>query len=353
LKHYPVILSIVIAAVIIVGGLMVRVHNGKNASAAASDGSTATTSDTAHSAAAMRTLTIMMGGDVMFDRGIRKLGEASGYDGLLAPVADLFARADIATVNLEGPITGNASRTLFNDGSTGRELTFTFATATAAVLARAHVTAVSLANNHTANFGQPGFEETEQWLDAAGLAHFGDPWNGTSTEVVFDKNGIKVAFVGYHAFAPGLNGIVTDVRRLASEGYFVIVMPHWGDEYSASSTPLQRGVARDLVDAGAGAIVGSHPHVIEPHEWLQSAAATSTGTLLRHVPVFYSLGNLLFDQYFSPAVMAGNIVEIDLERTGTTTRLTGAKLYDTSTASRAGTTVDPVPHFVANEGESY
>ena len=194
------------------------------------------------------------------------------------------------------------------------------------MLAHAGIGIVSLANNHTDNFGASGFRETEALLDAGGIGHFGDPWNDAGTEKTVTKNGISVAFVGYHAFQPGFPRIIADVKRLSAAGYFVIVMPHWGVEYSASSTDDMKAKARALITAGAKAVIGSHPHVIGEHEWIGD------------VPVYYSLGNLLFDQYFSPAVMKGNVLELRITEGASGVSLDSLRVYDTSTASERGVT---------------
>jgi poly-gamma-glutamate synthesis protein (capsule biosynthesis protein) len=114
---------------------------------------------------------------------------------------------------------------------------------------------------------------------------------------------------------------LADVRRLAGQGYPVIVMPHWGDEYAPTAPDRVREKARELVAAGAFAIIGSHPHVIEDKEWIDN------------VPVIYSLGNLLFDQYFSPAVMLGNIAELTISKDESGTRIDSVRLYTVSKGS--------------------
>jgi len=273
----------------------------------------------------------MIGGDVMFDRNVRLLGQKYGYDSLLASTAPLFSSADIVAVNLEGPITSNPSKTLLANGRTTKALIFTFAPKSAEALANAGITLVSLANNHADNFGAAGLAETKKWLAQAGVQWFGDPSNASSSEAVISKNGINVAFVGYHSFQPGFDRILADVARLSASGDFVIVMPHWGVEYAATATPGMKSQARQLVAAGASAIIGSHPHVIEEH--------VSMG----NVPVFYSLGNLLFDQYFDPDVMAGNIVSLRVTKSGTAIKIDDIKVYQTSTASRRSVTVDMQP----------
>lgn len=161
-----------------------------------------------------------------------------------------------------------------------------------------------------------------------GLEWFGDPNNATTSELIVSKNGMNIAFVGYHAFAKGFDNVVGQVKRLADGGNFVIVMPHWGEEYATSSSALIRSQARTLVSAGAKAVVGSHPHVILEHSWMGD------------VPVMYSLGNLLFDQQFSPRVTKGNILELKLVKNNNIVKVDKARIYETSIASRRGIDVN-------------
>jgi len=111
------------------------------------------------------TIIVMIGGDIMLDRGNRAFGETNGYDSLFAGIAPLFHSADISIANLEGSITDYPSKTFLSDSSFGKDLIFTFATSTAPVLKRAGLTAVSLANNHTGNFGIDGIDQTHHWLE--------------------------------------------------------------------------------------------------------------------------------------------------------------------------------------------
>jgi len=131
----------------------------------------------------------------MFDRNVRKVAEQNGYDSLLDGVSELFKNADVAVVNLEGPITSSPSKTLLPNGKTTKALIFTFASSSALALAHSGIDAVSLANNHSDNFGARGLAETKKWLDAANVQWFGDPANSSSSEAVIIKNGIHIAFI--------------------------------------------------------------------------------------------------------------------------------------------------------------
>lgn len=263
---------------------------------------------------ASQSITIMMGGDIMMDRNIRALGEKNGYDTLFdGPVATLFKDADIAVANLEGPITSNPSKNLIN-GKPIEVLQFTFSPQSRSALTAAGFDIVSLANNHTDNFGLLGFKETQDWLTDAQISWFGNPWNITSSSIMRDtpsdskspittvitKNGITVAFVGYHAFQKGSDVVAREIKRVSGPNVFTIVMPHWGEEYVATSSEKMKGLATAFINAGADAVIGAHPHVIMNQDWIGG------------VPVVYSLGNLLFDQYFSPQVSKGMVAELHL-----------------------------------------
>jgi poly-gamma-glutamate synthesis protein (capsule biosynthesis protein) len=263
----------------------------------------------------------------MLDRNVRKIGQSVGYESLFAGISPLLQSADVVAANLEGPITSNASLTLLPDGHTTKTLTFTASPATASVLKKSGIDLVSLSNNHSNDFGPSGLNETKSYLKQAGVQWFGSPTNSGSTEAELTVKGIKIAFVGYEQFSAGIEHILADVSRLSAAGDYVIVVAHWGVEYSATSTAAQRMTARRLVAAGAQAVIDSHPHQVEDKVYMGG------------VPVFYSVGNLLFDQYFSPETMRGNVVELVLSKSDAGTKLDDVKVFTTSTASHAGISV--------------
>ncbi|HTK33112.1 MAG TPA: CapA family protein [Candidatus Paceibacterota bacterium] len=280
---------------------------------------------------ATSTITILISGDIMLDRYVRASGEKNGYDSLFDGVRGLFHSADIAVANLEGPITSYPSKTFLKNGSFTKSFTFTFAPSSTPALLGAGITLVSLANNHTDNFGRDGVMQTHSYLNDNGIDWFGDPANISGTEKIICKNTICIAFVGYHEFELGFENIVNDVSRLAHEGYPVIVMPHWGDEYASTSPERVKEMAHKLIAAGAFVIVGSHPHVIEDREWIDG------------VPVIYSLGNLLFDQYFSKEVLLGNVAELTISENGTYAHIDRVRLYTVSNALKKGPRLTGVP----------
>ena len=273
---------------------------------------------------------IIIAGDVMLDRHNRALGEKYGYDFLFQNIAPLFHSADVGIANLESAVTDYPSQTLLSNGETDDSFTFTSATNTPEALSNAGISLVSLANNHSYNFGADGLLQTHNWLSVANVSWFGSPLNATGTEKIICKNSICIAFVGYNEFSSGIDNILSDVKRLSDEKYPVVVMAHWGDEYATNTPQRVKDEAKEFVDAGATAIIGSHPHVIGDKEWVGN------------VPVIYSLGNLLFDQYFSTDVMTGNIAEIDFIKENSVTKIDKIFLYTISNISHLGPA--PVGH---------
>ena len=122
-------------------------------------------------------------------------------------------------------------------------------------------------------------------------------------------NGITIGLVGFHELhGSGFDDVLTEVERLSPLTDALFVMPHWGIEYEREKpSAQQRQEAHALIDAGADVIIGAHPHVIQPIELYQDK------------PIFYSLGNFIFDQYFSQETMEGLAVGVTLIKEYTTT----------------------------------
>jgi capsule synthesis protein PGA_cap len=285
------------------------------------------------------TWTLVAGGDVMLDRSIYKRtirqGKGADYpwDGGFAEITGLrccttaggrlpivrstggagavralFRDADLAVVNLEGP----AIRT-FTWHPNG--LTFTFDPALLTGLRNAGVDVVTIANNHIGNAGPGGVIETIRNLDNVGIVHVGAGRNAAAarTPAWFSIAGQRVALFGYDAIRPAYNATV---RRAGSAGLIaaqyradlaaarsaradvVVVLPHWGVEYTADPTAQQQAQARALAAAGATVILGSHSHWVGPIELADGR------------PVLYSLGNFIFDLTRSEETVEGVIVEI-------------------------------------------
>ncbi len=231
-------------------------------------------------------------GDIMLDRHVREQMKVKGNMYPFAKIAPQLKGAEVVLGNLEGPITANRSV------ATNNHLVFTFEPTVAPILKRVGLTTLSLANNHTLNFGQSGLISTRAALKKSGLEYFGDPKNRTGYHLTKTINHQQVVFLGYHGLVGGLDTVLLDVQRAHQKGEYVMVMAHSGVEYSLMFTARQQQDYRRLIDAGADLIIGAHPHVVEPLEVYH-------GKLIA-----YSLGNFIFDQYFSADTQQGLLLNM-------------------------------------------
>ncbi len=233
--------------------------------------------------------TLLVFGDVMLDRYVRSYIAASSTAALFEYVQSDITNADATMLNLEGPITKFASVV------SKENLQFTFATHTASDLSKVGIDIVSLANNHTHNFGREGLRQTRQFLSEANITFFGDPYNETANAVTrYSLGSTKISFVGYHQFEnPTIKDILAIIKAEKTAGNFVVFFPHWGNEYEKEASSSQKLKAEEVIDAGADIVIGAHPHVIQNAE------------IYNGKPVFYSLGNFIFDQWFSEDVKYG------------------------------------------------
>jgi poly-gamma-glutamate synthesis protein (capsule biosynthesis protein) len=245
-----------------------------------------------------RQATIIFGGDMMFDRTIRTYADRFGGSYLFACLDPLFSKADLVVANLEGPITDNVSTSQYSEPGDGNNYTFTFPTTSADLLFRHNIRLVSLGNNHIMNFSRDGLLQTETLLDAAQVRHFGDPDKGEADRVArLEVGGIPFSFVNWSDWTSDkTDHTVAQVRAEKATGRTVIVYAHWGEEYVPAPDRVRR-LAHSFVDAGASLIIGSHPHIVQEME------------LYRGVRIYYSLGNLIFDQYWNDAVSHGLLVQ--------------------------------------------
>ena len=233
-----------------------------------------------------RPWTLLAGGDVLLD-----LTEPEGVDPF-TKVEPSLSSADVAIVNLEIAITERGE-------PYDKEFVFRAPGSAALTLAGAGIDVVSLANNHILDFGSVGLEDTISVLDEVGILRPGAGANNAEAyapRVLVLDNEIRVAFVSASAIIPGgfsagaerpgiadakwaIPRVLAAVRAAASGNDVVVVSIHWGVERATCPSQDQRGLAQQLIEAGANLILGHHPHVLQPIE-----------TFDRTV-IAYSLGN--------------------------------------------------------------
>ncbi len=159
----------------------------------------------------------------------------------------------------------------------------------------------SLANNHALDFGREGLENSKSTLSSVGLVSFGNPSAISTSSVEFiDLEKIKVALIAVNAIGSSVTSDqINEILTFADNNSdFQVVYIHWGNEYELSQSEHQRKLATKFVKAGTDLILGHHPHVTQGIEKIDDAL------------VFYSLGNFIFDQYFSNDVREGLMVTL-------------------------------------------
>ncbi|OGI25472.1 MAG: hypothetical protein A3J76_03720 [Candidatus Moranbacteria bacterium RBG_13_45_13] len=239
-------------------------------------------------------------GDMMFDRHIREAVAKYGkgdYGYILELVKESLSQYDLVIGNLEGPITNKKSVSVNTKMDESKNFVFTFDPAVAKVLFENNIRLVSLGNNHILNQGAGGIEQTKKYLGEAGVDYF-DPGETRSFH--------GISFVGYNYSADNSENQVLEEIKLAKEqSDIIIVCPHWGTEYKVGDPGQKiKELARKFIDAGADAVIGTHPHVVQSSEEYNGKK------------IYYSLGNFVFDQYFQKETMEGLGVEMTVNPDG-------------------------------------
>jgi len=289
---------------------------------------------------AAATWTLFAGGDILLDRGVYQTLRVNGkgadfpFDGGTAEITSrckdcsplgwdlprtrrtgnagavrkVIEGADIAMANFENPAPNrwrwHTSKTVFTADPTLID-----------GLVDAGLDYVSIANNHIGDAGDNGILQTIANLKKRGLKFSGAGKDATAARkpAILEANGTKVAILAYDAIAPGYHAAkgepgsakltiknveagVKAARKAGAE--VVIVFPHWGVEYRYSPFANQQRLARRILDAGADMIIGNHAHY---------AAAVE---IYKGKPIWYALGNFVFDQTWSEPTMEGITLEL-------------------------------------------
>ncbi|MFO0781038.1 MAG: AmmeMemoRadiSam system protein B [Candidatus Gracilibacteria bacterium] len=239
---------------------------------------------------ASRTVALVAFGDIMLDRLVRSQMNSHGLNYPFEKMDNAYLKSnDILVANLEGPVAKKKMQT-------SKSIAFRFNPDVVPVLQQNHFDALSEANNHAADMGWTGFNDTFELLGPTGIKVFGNPKEIENRSVAtFEIQGQKIAFLGLEEVIYTIDDAkaVEKIKELSAQGYKVIPFLHWGVEYQHKPNNRQRDLAHKFIDAGAYAVIGAHPHVVQTYE-----------TYHGH-PIFYSLGNAIFDQYFSKDTQEG------------------------------------------------
>lgn len=263
------------------------------------------------------TTTIIFAGDVMLASGMEQFYDTEGVAGLLSEeLLEEMRNADICMVNNEFQFSTR--------GTPMEDKQFTFRTDPEHVqmLLDMGVDIVSLANNHTIDFGTEALQDTFTTLDDAGILYAGA---GNSKEraeelQIIEVNGLKFGFLAATRVIPvsqwnveyrqpGLFATYDDTRLVEcieearAECDFLTVYVHWGVEREAYPQDYQTAIAKNCFEAGADLVIGAHPHVLQGIEFIDGK------------PVFYSLGNYIFAQTIARTAL----VKVEVQANGEAT----------------------------------
>lgn len=233
-------------------------------------------------------LTVMAFGDIMMSRYVRTLMNTYAEDYVFEKIRgennNFFKGSDVVFGNFEGPINGEGT-------SGGTSMVFSFNEDTAPFLKSYGFDVVSIANNHATDQGWDGREKTISAMNSAGLGWCGHPSEADKDSVYYGKTGdVTYAFICFHDVTYKLDdkaaiALVEAVDRAVD---YSIVSIHWGYEYNhVPDFDAQVSPGRAFIDAGADFVIGHHPHVVQSFEEYNGKF------------IFYSLGNFVFDQYWS------------------------------------------------------
>lgn len=258
-------------------------------------------------------VSIVFAGDIMLEGAPARVMR-QGRDPF-SGVAHLFKDADIRLGNLECVIA--------TQGSVEPEKPNVFRVHPRALkYVRRHFDAVGLANNHSGDYGPVAFRQMLGLLKNSGIGYYGGGHHlkEAHTPLIFERKGMRIALLGYNEFQPrnfeadhdraGIawsedEQVVRDIREARSVWRADVVIPvmHWGWEEPVANA-RQRELARLMIDAGADAVVGGHPHQLQ-----------NTETYLGK-PIFYSLGNFVFEGFPDPINNRAWVVRIEIDRRG-------------------------------------
>ena len=264
--------------------------------------------------------TITAVGDIMLGR---RVGDRHRADPgtPLKPLGKRLARAEITVGNFESTLSAAGSPTQGGDS-------FAASPRVRLPLRAAGFDLLSLANNHVGDYGDRALRQTLDRFDSARIETVGAGRNldAARRPVIIERDGVRVGFlavdsIGETPSATGsragtnrlnmpprtgplnrsqLRRITSDIRALDRRVDNVVVLTHWGTQYTHRPEPSQRAAARAFADAGADLVIGGHPHWIQGYEMAGSAV------------VVHSLGNFIFDMDFQTKTREGIFLEIVL-----------------------------------------
>lgn len=235
-------------------------------------------------------IVVTMTGDVMLAsfKDQTKSGNFNDYVNnndpsyFLQNVKYIFENDDLTIVNLENVLTDNNLKEVAKNHNPA--YWYKSKTSNTDILTCSSVEAVSLANNHTGDYGSQGSQDTIEAVEKAGLLY------GTNDKTIYyEKNGYVIAIICHGLWYEGqADAIINRLKDAETQSDFQIVFYHGGTERVYSPEEWRVRASRKLVDNGADLVIGNHPHVLQPRE------------VYNGVDIIYSMGNFCFGGDLTP-----------------------------------------------------
>lgn len=257
--------------------------------------------------------TLFFVGDMMLTRGVEnsvKKNFGGDYNKLFENLPEI-KEADILFGNLEGDVSDVGN-------NVGSKYSFRMDPSVLLSIKNAGFDILSFANNHVGDWNMEAFKDTLKRLDENNILKIGAGinFNEVSAPVIIEKNGVNFGFLGFSDVGPNWIQAKTDsagillasdpnmgdiIKNAKTKCDVLIVSFHWGEEYKLIHNSHQEKIAHSAIDNGADLVIGHHPHVMEDIEEYKGK------------PIVYSLGNFIFDQYFSEDTMRGMLFSATFE----------------------------------------
>lgn len=238
---------------------------------------------------------IYLTGDIFLGRNIELLMKENGNDYPFKNFPDIFTSEVPIVANFESAIPIKHVPTPFFNTKFSVDKIFLPSLRTASI------THVSLANNHSYDYAEEGYTNAISTLTENNIQAFGNPRElATSSIVYFTITGKRVAVIAIDAVNTKVDypKLKYFVAMMQQNSDYQIAYVHAGTEYKLFHSYEQEKFAHTLIDLGIDAYIGHHTHVVQDIE------------IYKNVPIFYSLGNFIFDQYFSPDVQQGLVLNL-------------------------------------------
>lgn len=224
-----------------------------------------------------------------YDTSLNAYYESYGSEYFFRNVKDIFSADDLTIANFEGTLTDSEERE-------EKQFAFKAPAEFSSILSDGAVEAVTLANNHSHDYGEQGFADTLAALDQEGITHF-----GYDETAVIEVKGIKVGLVGIYELKDHLERteqLKQNIAKVKEQGAVItIVIFHWGNEKEEIPDSNQTTLGRLAIDEGADLVCGHHPHVLQGIETYKGKN------------IVYSLGNFCFGGNSYPSDMDSMIFQ--------------------------------------------